>query len=279
MTAADLFLLGWRFDPVAPLACVAALVGFNAARGDTGSWLRPRRLGGESLAYLAAAIILLGIALVSPLGTLADGYLFSAHMLQHLLLLLGVPPLALLSVSCASKACATDIDPKRPSSFVPGAWLAGVSAMWIWHAPTLCNAATRSVGVHLMQEVSLLAFGTFFFWPILAPRREARLPAFAAIAYLLTACIACTLLGIAVTLAPVEVCSAYLHPIDRLGVLPLLRDTWGLTPQRDQQIGGLIMWLPACLVYGTAVLGILARWYREPETAETSPHGAAPEER
>jgi cytochrome c oxidase assembly factor CtaG len=100
--------------------------------------------------------------------------------------------------------------------------------------------------------------GTWFFWPILAPKSEARLPPFAAIAYLFTACTACTILGIAVTFSPVEICTSYLFPSDRLGAMSLLYG-WGLTPQRDQQIGGLLMWLPACLVYGAGILGILAR--------------------
>ncbi len=56
----------------------------------------------------------------------------------------------------------------------------------------------------------------------------------------------------------------FAHPVDRLGVMPLLRDGWGLTPQRDQQVGGLLMWVPACLVYGVGIMGQLARVFREP---------------
>jgi putative membrane protein len=48
-----------------------------------------------------------------------------------------------------------------------------------------------------------------------------------------------------------------------MGVLPLLRDEWGLTPAADQQLGGLMMWVPACVVYGAAILATLARYYRE----------------
>jgi cytochrome c oxidase assembly factor CtaG len=134
--------------------------------------------------------------------------------------------------------------------------------MWLWHAPTLCNAASQSGVVHRIQEASLLVMGTAYWWPILAPRPSARLSPMRGIAYLFTACTACTVLGIVVTLSPVEVCSVYLHPIDRLGVMPLLRDSWGLTPDKDQQLGGLLMWMPACLVYGAGILGLLARWYR-----------------
>jgi cytochrome c oxidase assembly factor CtaG len=277
MTGTDLLLSAWRFDPVAPLGCAAA-IGAYAATGSRAGLCRvgaaltsegsstSARERTRGLTYLVAALGVLVVALLSPLGTLADGVLFSAHMLQHLLLLLVVPPLALLGCAASTMPRSEAPSPHVPSPSVPGAWLGGVAAMWLWHAPALCNAATRSVGVHLVQELSLLALGTWFYWPILAPRAAARLPPLAGILYLLTACIACTLLGVAITFSPIEVCSAYLAPTDARGALPLLRGAWGLTPARDQQIGGLLMWLPACLVYGGGILGILARWYQEDST-------------
>jgi cytochrome c oxidase assembly factor CtaG len=145
------------------------------------------------------------------------------------------------------------------------AWLAGVSAMWLWHAPRLCDAATQSGSIHLAQELSLVVMGLAFWWPILAPHEESRVAPLAGIVYLFTACTACTLLGIAITFSPVAVCSVYAHPVDRLGALSLLRGGWGLTPERDQELGGLFMWVPACLVYGAGILGILARWYGAPD--------------
>jgi putative membrane protein len=276
MTTTELFWSAWRFDPVAPLACAAVIAGYAAASSKA----RPEMRAASRLGYLSAAILVLAAALLSPLGTLADGYLFSAHMLQHLLLLLVVPPLALLACPAVARqeprvGDGEALAPARPSALVPGAWLGGVAAMWLWHAPALCNAATRSVSVHLLQEVSLLGLGTWFFWPILAPKAADRLPPLAAIVYLLTGCLACTLLGVAVTFSPIEICTAYLDPADHLGALPLLRQGWGMTPERDQQIGGLLMWLPACLVYGAGILGILARWYGE---AELAPHSPASDE-
>jgi putative membrane protein len=261
MTTAELLLSAWRFDPLVVLGCAAAIGVHAAVPGDVRPASRAR--------YITAAFVLLVIALASPVGALAEGYLFSAHMLQHLLLLLVVPPLALLGLGTTPTRTSF---PRAPSPAVPASWLAGVAAMWLWHAPRLCDAAARSTVVHLVQEASLLVMGTAFFWPILAPTARDRLPPLAAIAYLFTACTACTLLGVAVTLSPVEICSAYLFPVDKLGAMPLLREGWGLTPQRDQQIGGLFMWMPACLVYGVAILGVLARWYREPDAV--APEGS-----
>jgi cytochrome c oxidase assembly factor CtaG len=147
-------------------------------------------------------------------------------------------------------------------------WGLGVGAMWLWHEQTLCNAASQSALVHRVQELSLLGLGTAFWWPILAPREESRLPPLSGVAYLFTACVACTLLGVLITFSPVEVCSVFAHPVDRLGVMPLLREGWGLTAEKDQQVGGLLMWVPACLVYGVGILGVLARLFHEPTVRE-----------
>jgi putative membrane protein len=254
----EALLIGtWRLDPLAVLASLATLLGYVAA---IRARLHPRA------PYLAAALAVVVLAVASPVGALSDGYLFSAHMLQHLLLVLVVPPLALLGLGTFEERASLGGHPQTPgaprtlSPLVT--WLAGVSAMWLWHAPTLCNAASESALVHRVQEASLLAMGTAYWWPILSPLASHRLSPLRGAVYLFTGCFACTILGIAVTLSPVEVCSVYLHPVDRLGILPLLRGGWGLTPERDQQLGGLLMWMPACLVYGGAILGQIARFYR-----------------
>jgi putative membrane protein len=248
MSAASLLLL-WKWDAFALAACVGAagLYGF----------VHRTRLGPRA-AYFAAALVLFVLALASPIGTLADGYLFSAHMLQHLLLVLVVPPLALLGL------------PERKGGGSPVStrslvvtWGMGVGAMWLWHAPTLCNAAAQSDLVHRVQEATLVLMGLAFWLPVLSPDPARRIAPLGGVAYLFTACLACTVLGILVTFSPVEVCSVYLRPVDRLGILPTLRGGWGLTPARDQQIGGLLMWVPACFVYLSAILAMLGRFYRE----------------
>ena len=221
----------------------------------TAAFGAPARIG-----YFLAAVGVFLLALVSPINALADGYLFSAHMVQHILLLLVVPALLLISL---------------PRSFNPTekvrvwlspvlGWVAGVGAMWIWHAPTLCNAAVTSKPVYLTQTVSLLALGTLFWWQVLAPREEHRLSPLAAVGYLFTACTACSVLGIILTFSPVTVCSVYMHPTDRLGMLETIRGSWGMTHDKDQQIGGLLMWVPMCLIYLSAIMGQLARWFAVP---------------
>jgi cytochrome c oxidase assembly factor CtaG len=252
MTTRELLSAAWDPGLAVSLLCVAALVIY-------GTRFRARLV--PRAGHFVAAVAIFFLALASPIGVLARGYLFSAHMLQHLLLLLAVPPLVLLGLPRDTKVGAGG----RPGGAIRyvGPWLAGVGAMWIWHEPTLCNAAAGSGGVQWLQTASLVGLGLWFWRPILAPRVQDRFPPFAAILYLFAACVACTVLGILVTFSPVEVCSIYLRPVDRLGALPLLRDGWGLTPSADQQVGGLMMWVPACIVYAAAILATLARYYRE----------------
>ncbi len=196
------------------LSCAAALGAYFAAYGYH------RRIG-----WLAAGLGVFLLTLLSPLNTLADGYLFSAHMAQHILLLLIVPALWLLSLP---RSLSFTLRPRILAHPLVG-WMAGVGAMWFWHAPALCNAAVSSRSVYALQTVSLLVLGTLFWRQILAPREAERLSPPGAVLYLFSACVACSALGIIVTFSPVTVCSIYsMPPPDRLGILPTIRDQLGV---------------------------------------------------
>jgi cytochrome c oxidase assembly factor CtaG len=140
--------------------------------------------------------------------------------------------------------------------------------MWLWHAPALCNAAVSSRPVYATQTISLLLLGGVFWWQVIAPREEDRLSPPAAVVYLFTACTACSALGIILTFSPVTVCPIYMHVQDSLGLLNTIRNNWGMTPEKDQQIGGLLMWVPMCAIYLFAILAQLARWFSHSRTEE-----------
>jgi len=222
------------------------------------------------IVYLLAGLFVFIVTLSSPLNALASGYLFSAHMLQHILLLLVVPALLLMSlprwVSFGSQAWIV-------SSPIIG-WMSGVGAMWLWHARPLCNAAASWQLVNAAQVSSLLLLGAIFWRQILAPREEERMSPPGAVLYLFSACVACSILGILITFSPVSVCPIYAQPpADRLGLVNLIRSNWGITPDKDQQIGGLLMWVPMCLVYLAAIIAQLARWFTHPiDSAAASGH-------
>jgi len=251
VTAREL-LLAWTWRPGLLVALAAASV-IYAVRQPLRTW-RP-------LAFLGACLAVV-LALASPVDALARGTLFSAHMLQHMLLSLVAPPLALLAFPSS-----TDEGPPRRTPAI-ATWAAGVGAMWIWHAPALCNAAATSDAVRAIQNLSLPALGAAFWWPVLGPRR--RLPDLTVVAYLFTACVACSVLGISITFSPVTVCAAYGHGADPLGALPLVR-AWGLTPAVDQQLGGLLMWVPGCTLYAAAILAAVGRFYAAPHVKAEAP--------
>jgi putative membrane protein len=248
MTTYQFLTTAWEWNPTLLFLCLLTLVGYFLAFGLRG---RP--------AYFVGALVIFLVALVSPLNALADGYLFSAHMVQHILLVLIVPALLLLSLPHSLSIPR----PLRTFTHPLIGWIAGVGAMWLWHAPALCNAATTLRAVSVIQTTSLLLMGSVFWWQILAPCNADRLSPPAGIVYLFTACTACSILGIILTFAPVSICPAYQQPVDRLGILGTIRGQWGLTSDRDQQIGGLIMWVPMCLIYLTAILAQLVRWHSD----------------
>ena len=251
-----------------PVWCVAIVI--LLVYGVGVGWQPTRRA-----AWLLAGLAVLIFAFVSPVGVLANGYLFSAHMIQHLLLLLIIP------------LCFVQSLPKRSVETwlqLPSAggvrwllrkpvigWSLGLGAMWFWHVPAFCNAATESYGLGLVRTTSFLLAGTLFWWAIYAPTERDRLPSPVAVVYLFSACLGCTLLGIYITFTTVSVCPAFTNPVDRLAVVKMLFDV-GFTPSLDQQLGGLLMWVPPCSLYVCAIISVLCRWYSDPlEPALSSP--------
>ncbi len=272
MNTTQLFFVGWSWNPLVLTGAAAAMMA--AAVYDRRRWREnvahgPPVQGTEACrmrwGYFCAAVVLVLLTLCSPLNALATGVLFSAHMIQHILLLLIVPGLLVLSLPQRG-AVSPDRTPRgarwRWRATMPAAgWASGVGAMWFWHVPQLCDAAASHASVHACQTLSLLALGTAFWWPILAPReRDRLLPGFGVL-YLFTACLACTALGILLTLTPVEVCPIFRAPL-ATGARGWTSLRAELGPDRDRQLGGLLMWVPMCFVYMAAILFELARWYR-----------------
>ena len=249
MTTRQLLLCTWDWNPFLIALCIVVLFFF--------ALLCRWKFCGRSFLFIIA-VGLFFLALDSPISYLAKGILFSAHMIQHLLLVLIVPALVLLGF------------PETPQSrplhmawfqypLVP--WICGVGAMWVWHIPAFCKAAASNDWTHALQTFSLLVLGGLFWWPILGPRTEERLSPLSGIVYLFSGCIACTLLGIWISFSSVSVCPAFSNLSDPLCLKLPIGKSWPLSPSADQQIGGLLMWVPTCLVYLIAILVLLGRLY------------------
>ena len=236
----------WDWEPSVVVGCAALAIGYLA--------VVRRRL--NRAPYFLAGVLLLLLDLVSPIDTLGDQYLFSAHVLQHFVLALVIPPLLLLGTPAFELASLSG--PERALGHPPVSWLLGVGTMLAWHIPALFNAALANDAVHIAQHLSFLVTGTIFWWPILAPVKNQRLEALPAIVYLFSACVCCSLLGAFLTFGPVGLYPAYLNPPAHL---------WGLDAKSDQQLGGMLMWVPGCFVYLAGILSVVKRWYSQEVTA------------
>lgn len=260
MISADLW--NWT-SPVWLVVAMLAIGYLGVARG----------LSRGQFAMFLFGMLLLATAFVSPVGVLSDGYLFSAHMVQHLILLLAVPACVLLALPkerAAEWFCRPRLDRIGRWLAIPSVgWILGVGAMWFWHVPVLCSTATEQPALGIVRDASLVFSGLAFWWPIYAPVDRYRLHPLSGIAYLFSACLGCTLLGIYITFAPVSVCPVFANPVDRIGILTSLYDA-GFTPGVDQHLGGLMMWVPPCVLYVAAIIGLLRRWYST--TDEPSHH-------
>ncbi len=264
MSSQAIFVLGlWNWTSPAWLAAgVASFLYLRSHRG---------RLTGMRPLLFAASLVAFLLATVSPIARLSNGYLFSVHMVHHILLLLVAPGLLLLSLDFEVVKGALQKSPvlSRVSAFCGKplvGWAMGIGAMGFWHLPALCSASQEIPAVYHLQTLSLLFMGVAFWWPVSAAR-EQRLHPLQGVAYLFASCVACSLIGIYLTFSPVNVCPSFAHAADPLGLQGWIRNDLGITPQIDQQIGGLLMWVPACLIYMSGVFVLFHQWYTGSATA------------
>jgi len=188
-------------------------------------------------------------------------------MLEHVLIMFAVPPLLLLGLPRSLMERGLSVRPvaavervlRRPAV----AWIVGVGTLWVWHLPSLYNAALASEGVHAFEHLTMMIAGTILFWPVLSPVPESRIPVGFDLAYLFTAAAANMLLGVFLSFAAVGAYPLYLRDADGSGIFRLIREGWGIGPAQDLHLGGLIMWVFGGLIFLVALIAVFARWYRQ----------------
>ena len=111
--------------------------------------------------------------------------------------------------------------------------------------------------------LSLLLAGIIFCLPIINPYSTYKLASLKAVLYLTSACVMCSILGLLITFAPVGIYTHYININDAYNFLPVIRNNWNISTATDQQIGGLIMWVPCCFIYLTASMILLIKWFDE----------------
>jgi putative membrane protein len=265
---------GWVFEPWVIAALVWSgvlyLIGLRRLWRHAGPG---RGVSVRNAAAFAAGWLCLAIALVSPLDPLGSR-LFSAHMLQHEMLMVLAAPLLVVAKPLAVWVWALPLQWRRATgrffhhrawrapwlvlTSPPGAWLVHALALWLWHVPTLFEAALRSNWVHTLQHFSFLFTALLFWWSALG--QTVRAGQGAALVYLFTTMIHSSALGALLTLSPVVWYPAY------ESTAPML----GLSALEDQQLGGLVMWIPAGTAYFATGLLLATRWIglnRQPTTS------------
>jgi putative membrane protein len=260
----------WNPAPwtVAPLVLAAWLYarGVRALRRRTGGGTVVT--GGQVAAYTIALVALL-VALVSPLDALSAA-LFSAHMVQHQLLILVAAPLLVLAAPLVPLLWA--LPPRwrralgrawRWRPWVAVAWRAAtapliavalhVGTVSAWHVPRAYEAALGSEVLHVAEHVTFFTTALLFWWSLIHAGRGGAGHAMAFIA-LFGATLGLTALGALITLAP-----AAWYPAHAAGAA-----AWGLTALEDQQLAGLIMRVGG-LVYVGAAGALFVALLREAE--------------
>jgi putative membrane protein len=237
---ASLDLSSWTWEPTV-LAGVLALAGayvWLVRGGSSGSWSAMARI------YFAAGLLTLFLALASPIDAGGDHYLFSLHMLQHLLLAMIVPPLLLLGLPEAFAA----LDRIRVPPLLASILFNGVLA--VWHLPFLYEATLRNQPLHVLEHLSFLAAGVLFWWPIMVPAsRRFAMSVIGKIAYLGFAGVPPTILGLAFIVSPVVIYPFY-------AAAPRVTP---LSPLDDQLLAGLVMFGLGNLIYFAAIWVIFFR--------------------
>jgi putative membrane protein len=246
-------LLEWHGRPDVALVVVTLAVVY------TRGWARLRRQGHQSLAtgwrlvaYLAG-MVSITVALFSPVAHLAH-VLFTAHMIQHQLLLMVAPPCLLLGNPLPFILWGTPLTLRRrlaPAltagstfrrglglvTWLPVAGLLYTANLWLWHHPLAYEAALRSDPIHDVEHLAFFGSAILFWWPLVNPAPRRRWPSGglyygARIAYLILATAQNTLLG-----AIIGLTERVLYPSYAQGGKP-----FGWTAIDDQAFGGGIMW-------------------------------------
>lgn len=205
-------------------------------------------------------VLLMFLSLFSALDKLGDTYLFSAHMLQHLILTLVGPPLMLLGTPgwlippLLRNRVVLNIGKVLTHPAV--AFTLFNADLWFWHAPLLYDATLFNDNLHILEHLTFIISGLIFWWPLFSPVKEGlpRLSTGGQILYLFFGSMPMVLLGAGLTFAP----PLYAPYINAPRV-------WGLSPATDQQLGGLLMWVPVSL-YIIVIMSILfIRWMQRQE--------------
>jgi cytochrome c oxidase assembly factor CtaG len=253
----------WSFDPfvIAPLALSGALYTSGVSRLWARAGVGQSVKRWQAVCFAGGWLSLLA-ALVTPLHEMGE-HLFTAHMVEHEMLMAVAAPLLALSrpigafLFALPKSWRHALSRRAADQWIamPWVWLTrplnatvlhGV-AIWAWHVPALFDATVTNETMHRLQHISFLVTALFFWWAMFRrARADYGIGAF----------------HVAVTMVHTSILGALIALSPRLLYGAQTRDApaFGLTPLEDQQLGGLIMWVPAGAIYAAIALVLAWLW-------------------
>lgn len=257
----------WRLDPLV----LAVLFGWLATYAFGARALRytSRRLSTREIAFFCTGWAIATLALVSPLCPLSVS-LFSARATQHVILTLLAAPLVVAGrpLDAAVAAYLIEVDdriwPQRVSAYPMRAAALFTIMLWLWHSPLAYAATFASTALYWTMHVTLFGSACWL-WSALLRRESALVGGLLAS---IASSVQMGLLGALITLSPRAFYSPHF----------LTTDAWGMTPLQDQQLGGVVMWVPGCTVFLLVATIALARCLTRGRAAavRVPSQGAAP---
>jgi putative membrane protein len=262
--------LGWTLDPVLVVPLGLALLIYIVG------WLRLARRASappRSFVFLAGWTVLT-LSLVSPLHEAGEKS-FTMHMIEHELIMLVAT--LLLAASNSGGVLAWGL-PRPLRRALGGSWKSPLQAlwrrltepvtativqgvvMWVWHAPALFDRALESFGWHVTQHACFFVSSLLFWWAMLHPRVRGGYGVSAACLFLTS------LIGGALGALMSFSASPWYADYAAMGMTGI-----GLDPVADQQLAGLLMWIPGGLVHGIAALAMFYKWLKSAEESHAVP--------
>ena len=262
----------WNLDPV--LLGGLLLAAWAFWRGQTSGPRRP--VDSWRARCFTGALVALGLALLSPLDALS-GALASAHMVQHLLLLLVAAPLLALSAPSSAILRGSPLALRRASGrwrrrlglthgnlgflrHPATVWLVSVGVIWFWHAAAPYDATLDSQLLHVLEHASFLVTAVLFWQVVVGVRGAARVSGGLGVLLLFAMAMQSVLLSVLLTFARTPWYSGY----------AATTAPWGLDPLTDQRLAGVIMWIPAGGIYLVVALALLVTWIRATEREDVA---------
>ncbi len=264
--SASFWLTDWNWEPSIILGlvllCGIYLYGVGPLRRRFGwaSEIDKRQM----MLFLSGAFVIF-IALASPLDEIGDRYLFGAHMVQHLLLTLVMPPLVLLGTP---GWLLRPLLEWRLIAFLTRSITKPIPAYLLfnvifaaYHVPTLYDLSLQNNTFHIFVHLLLMATAVITWLPILSPLEELpRLPYSHQILYLFFQAIPPTILGAVITFAESVLYPTYLNA----------PRVFGISAIEDQQAAGLIMWVPGSTIYLFALTIVFFKWFGHEDATESN---------